>query len=64
VDSGTLDHCHALKKLTTEFDPGEYVWDEIPELRKLERGFNVNADSFKHGIPSGEVIECYTDGSN
>jgi hypothetical protein len=50
-------------KLAMEFDPGKYVWDKIPELRKLERRFNVNADSFKHGIPSGGAIECYTDGS-
>jgi hypothetical protein len=54
--SGALGHHHTLTKLATKFDPGKYVWGEILELRKLGRGFNVNADSFKHGILSGGAI--------
>jgi ribonuclease HI len=63
VSANALGHRRALQKLAKEYVPGDYTWDAIPEIKKLERCYNLDIDSLKHGIPYGGTLECYTDGS-
>lgn len=63
VGNPNLGHCRALDKTSESYGSNNYIFDEIPETKKLERLYHVDTNSFKDGRLSYGTVKCFTDGS-
>lgn len=62
--SGTNGHRRDLSKLAVEYGIKEYPLDEIhPAIKKNDRLYTVETESFKNGQSPLGTVHCYTDGS-